>query len=383
MSTPAPDAELLTTPLHGLHLELGARMVPFAGYRMPVQYPAGLMAEHLYCRESAALFDVSHMGQLRLSGDDTAAALESLLPIDVIGMADGQQRYGFFTNEHGGILDDLMLTRSGLGDTTEWLLIVNAANKAADTALLQSRIGHRCTVQPRPDLALLALQGPQAVTALARLNPAVAGLGFMTGSAVTLNGAPCFVTRSGYTGEDGFEISVPVEHAEALARALLAQPEVRPAGLGARDTLRLEAGLCLHGNDIDAQTTPVEADLLWAIQKVRRAGGARAGGYPGAATIDAQIAAGPARRRVGLAGIDRAPVRPGTAIVSADGAALGTVTSGTLAPTANRPIAIAYLPTAYTAPDHEVYAEVRGKRLPVRVTALPFVSHRYVRTPAR
>ena len=383
MSTPAPDAELLTTPLHGLHLELGARMVPFAGYRMPVQYPAGLMAEHLYCRASAALFDVSHMGQLRLSGDDTAAALESLLPIDVIGMADGQQRYGFFTNEHGGILDDLMLTRSGLGDTTEWLLIVNAANKAADTALLQSRIGHRCTVQPRPDLALLALQGPQAVTALARLNPAVAGLGFMTGSAVTLNGAPCFVTRSGYTGEDGFEISVPVEHAEALARALLAQPEVRPAGLGARDTLRLEAGLCLHGNDIDAQTTPVEADLLWAIQKVRRAGGARAGGYPGAATIDAQIAAGPARRRVGLAGIDRAPVRPGTAIVSADGAALGTVTSGTLAPTANRPIAIAYLPTAYTAPDHEVYAEVRGKRLPVRVTALPFVSHRYVRTPAR
>ena len=238
-------------------------------------------------------------------------------------------------------------------------------------------------MQPRPDLALLALQGPQAATALARLNPAVAGLGFMTGSAVTLNGAPCFVTRSGYTGEDGFEISVPVEHAEALARALLAQPEVRPAGLGARDTLRLEAGLCLHGNDIDAQTTPVEADLLWAIQKVRRAGGARAGGYPGAATIDAQIAAGPARRRVGLAGIDRAPVRPGTAIVSADGAALGTVTSGTLAPTANRPIAIAYLPTAYTAPDHEVYAEVRGKRLPVRVTALPFVSHRYVRTPAR
>ena len=383
MSAPSPESELLTTPLHGLHLELGARMVPFAGYRMPVQYPAGLMAEHLYCRASAALFDVSHMGQLRLSGDDTAAALESLLPIDVIGMADGQQRYGFLTNEHGGILDDLMLTRSGLGDATEWLLIVNAANKAADTALLQSRIGHRCTVQPRPDLALLALQGPQAVTALARLNPAVAGLGFMTGSAVTLNGAPCFVTRSGYTGEDGFEISVPVEHAEALARALLAQPEVRPAGLGARDTLRLEAGLCLHGNDIDAQTTPVEADLLWAIQKVRRAGGARAGGYPGAATIDAQIAAGPARRRVGLAGIDRAPVRPGTAIVSADGAALGTVTSGTLAPTANRPIAIAYLPTAYTAPDHEVYAEVRGKRLPVRVTALPFVSHRYVRTPAR
>ncbi len=383
MSAPSSESELLTTPLHALHLELGARMVPFAGYSMPVQYPAGLMAEHLHCRASAALFDVSHMGQLRLTGDDTAAALETLLPIDVIGMADGQQRYGFLTNEHGGILDDLMLTRSGLGEQTEWLLIVNAANKAADTALLQSRIGQRCSVQPRPDLALLALQGPQAVTALARLNPAVAAMSFMTGAAVTLNGAPCFATRSGYTGEDGFEISVPADQAEALARALLAQPEVRPAGLGARDTLRLEAGLCLHGNDIDAQTTPVEAGLLWAIQKVRRAGGARAGGYPGSAVIDAQIAAGPSRRRVGLVGLDRAPVRPGTTIVDAEGMTLGSVTSGTLAPTANRPIAIAYLPTAHTALDHAVYAEVRGKRLTMRVTALPFVPHRYVRTPTR
>jgi aminomethyltransferase len=276
-----------------------------------------------------------------------------------------------------------MLTRNGLGEQTEWLLIVNAANKAADTALLQSRIGQRCNVQPRAELALLALQGPQAVTALARLNPVVASMSFMTGAAVTLNGVSCFATRSGYTGEDGFEISVPASDAEALARALLAQPEVRPAGLGARDTLRLEAGLCLHGNDIDAKTTPVEAGLLWAIQKIRRAGGARAGGYPGAAAIDAQIAAGPARRRVGLSGIDRAPVRPGTPIVSAEGTSLGTVTSGTLAPTVNRPIAVAYLPTAYTALDHEVYAEVRGKRLPMRVSALPFVPHRYVRTPAR
>ena len=383
MSAPSPESELLTTPLHALHLELGARMVPFAGYSMPVQYPAGLMAEHLHCRASAALFDVSHMGQLRLTGADSAAALESLLPIDVIGMVDGQQRYGFFTNKHGGILDDLMLTRSVVDGQSEWLLIVNAANKAADTALLQSRIGQRCSVQPRPDLALLALQGPQAVTALARLNPAVVNMSFMTGASVTLNGAPCFATRSGYTGEDGFEISVPVAQAEALARALLAQPEVRPAGLGARDTLRLEAGLCLHGNDIDAQTTPVEAGLLWAIQKVRRAGGARAGGYPGAAVIDAQIAAGATRRRVGLVGLDRAPVRPGTAIVNAVGAPLGTVTSGTLAPTANRPIAIAYLPTAHTALDHEVCAEVRGKRLPMRITALPFVPHRYVRMPTR
>lgn len=383
MSAPAPESELLTTPLHALHLELGARMVPFAGYSMPVQYPAGLMAEHLHCRASAALFDVSHMGQLRLAGNEAAAALETLLPIDVIGMADGQQRYGFLTNEHGGILDDLMLTRSGLGEQTEWLMIVNAANKAADTELMQSRIGQRCSVQPRPELALLALQGPQAVTALARLNPAVVNMSFMTGAAVTLNGAPCFATRSGYTGEDGFEISVPATEAEALARALLSQPEVRPAGLGARDTLRLEAGLCLHGSDLDAQTTPIEAGLLWAIQKVRRVGGARAGGYPGAAVIDAQIAAGPARRRVGLAGLERTPVRPGTPVLSADGALLGTVTSGTLAPTVNQPIAIAYLPTAYTALDHEVYAEVRGKRLPMRVSALPFVPNRYVRTPVR
>jgi aminomethyltransferase len=378
MSASSSATDLLKTPLHDLHLELGARMVPFAGYSMPVQYPAGLMTEHLHCRASAALFDVSHMGQLRLTGDDTASALESLLPIDVAGMVDGQQRYGFFTDEGGGILDDLMLTRHGAGDATEWLLIVNAANKDADTALLQSRIGGRCTVQPRPELALLALQGPQAVTALARLNPAVANLTFMTGTAVTLNGAPCFVTRSGYTGEDGFEISVPAAQAEALARALLAQPEVKPAGLGARDTLRLEAGLCLHGNDIDVNTTPIEAGLAWAIQKVRRAGG-----YPGAAIIDAQIAGGTTRRRVGLVGLDRAPVRAGTALVDADGAPLGTVTSGTLAPTANRPIAIAYLPKDHLAIDHEVYAEVRGKRLPMRVTALPFVPHGYVRTPVR
>jgi len=375
--------DLLKTPLHDLHIELGARMVPFAGYNMPVQYPAGLMAEHLHCRASAALFDVSHMGQLKITGDDAALALESLIPIDVAGMAAGQQRYGFFTNDQGGILDDLMLTRHQSGDHTEWLLIVNASNKDADTAHLISRIGRRCTVQPRPELALLALQGPLAVNALARLNPAVAELGFMNGAAFTLNGAPCFATRSGYTGEDGFEISVPAEHAESLARALLAQPEVQPAGLGARDTLRLEAGLCLHGNDIDPTTTPIEASLQWAIQKVRRAGGARAGGYPGANVIDTQLADGPARRRVGLIGLERVPVRPGVAIVDAAGAVLGTVTSGTLAPTANQPIAIAYLPAAHAATGTEVWAEVRGKRLPMRVAALPFVPNRYVRLPAR
>ena len=375
--------DLLKTPLHDLHVELGARMVPFAGYHMPVQYPAGLMAEHLHCRASAALFDVSHMGQLKITGDGAALALESLIPIDVAGMAAGQQRYGFFTNDQGGILDDLMLTRHQTGDHTEWLLIVNASNKDADTVHLISRIGQRCTVQPRPELALLALQGPLAVNALARLNPAVAELGFMNGAAFTLNGAPCFATRSGYTGEDGFEISVPAEHAESLARALLAQPEVQPAGLGARDTLRLEAGLCLHGNDIDTTTTPIEASLQWAIQKVRRAGGARAGGHPGADVIATQLADGPARRRVGLIGLERVPVRPGVAIVDAAGALLGSVTSGTLAPTANQPIAIAYLPSAHAATGTEVWAEVRGKRVPMRVSALPFVPNRYVRLPAR
>jgi aminomethyltransferase len=375
--------DLLKTPLHDLHVELGARMVAFAGYNMPVQYPAGLMAEHLHCRASAALFDVSHMGQLKITGSDAALALESLIPIDVDGMAAGQQRYGFFTNDQGGILDDLMLTRHQVGDHTEWLLIVNASNKDADTAHLSSRIAKRCIVQPRPELALLALQGPLAVNALARLNPAVAALGFMNGAAFTLNGAPCFATRSGYTGEDGFEISVPAGHAESLARALLAQPEVQPAGLGARDTLRLEAGLCLHGNDIDPTTTPIEASLQWAIQKVGRPGGTRAGGYPGADVIAAQLAHGPARRRVGLIGLERVPVRPGVAIVDAAGATLGTVTSGTLAPTANQPIAIAYLPAAHAATGTEVWAEVRGKRVPMRVAALPFVPNRYVRLPAR
>ena len=248
--------DLLKTPLHALHLERGARMVPFAGYSMPVQYPGGLMAEHLHCRTSASLFDVSHMGQLRLTGEGAAAALESVIPIDVLGLPPGQQRYGFFTNEHAGILDDLMLTHHAADGRSEWLLVVNAAGREADAAHLMRHIGDRCHIEPRPDLALLALQGPQAVVALSRLDPTAQALGFMTGAALRLLGTDCFVTRSGYTGEDGFEISVPASHADALARALLEQPEVQPGGLGARDTLRLEAGLCLHGSDIDATTTP-------------------------------------------------------------------------------------------------------------------------------
>jgi aminomethyltransferase len=369
------SADLLKTPLHALHVELGARMVPFAGYDMPVNYPGGIIAEHRQCRDSAALFDVSHMGQLRLVGGDAAQALESLVPVDVLGLAVGQQRYAFFTDASGGILDDLMITRR----EQDLLLVVNAGCKAADLQHLVTHIGHRCQVLPMPERALLALQGPKAAEALAHLNPAVTKLVFMTGGDFTLAGAACYVTRSGYTGEDGFEISVPGDAAVTLARALINLPEVKPAGLGARDTLRLEAGLCLYGHDIDTRTSPVHAGLTWAIQKVRRPGGERAGHYPGAAAIEGQLAHGVTHKRVGLTGLERVPVREGTKLVDAKGHKLGTVTSGTIAPTVNQPIAMAYLSAEHALPRHEVYAEVRGARLPMRVTPMPFVPHRYFR----
>ena len=366
---------LQRTPLHDLHLELGAKMVPFAGYAMPVNYPGGIIAEHRQCRESAALFDVSHMGQLRLVGDDAGAALETLVPVDVIDLSVGKQRYALFTNSAGGILDDLMIARR----PKDLFVVVNAACKDADTRHLMTHIGHRCQVVPMPERALLALQGQMAVRALARLAGDVSKLTFMTGGSFELAGAECFVTRSGYTGEDGFEISVPADAAVALAKLLLAQPEVEPAGLGARDTLRLEAGLCLYGHDIDVNTTPIEAGLAWSIQKVRRPGGARAGHYPGADPIAAQLVNGVAVKRVGLQGLERIPVREGTVLVDAQGRKLGRVTSGTLAPTVNQPIAMAYLAANHAIANHEVYAEVRGKRLPMRVTALPFVPPGYVR----
>jgi aminomethyltransferase len=370
---------LQKTPLHALHLSLGAKMVAFAGYEMPVSYPAGILAEHRHCRSSAALFDVSHMGQLRVIGEDSAAALESLVPMDVAGLAVGKQRYAFFTNAAGGILDDLMITRRRFGDSTEFFLIVNAARKEADTRHLFTHIGHRCQILPMPERALLALQGPQAAAVLARLDASVETLTFMSGKSATLAGAECFVTRSGYTGEDGFEISVPAEQAEALARALLVQPEVLAAGLGARDTLRLEAGLCLYGHDITETTTPVEAGLTWAIQKVRRADGAREGGYPGAKVIDGQFATGPSLKLAGLVGLERVPVREGAVIVDAQGHKLGHVTSGTLAPSVDKPIAMAYLAANHVLANHEVYAEVRGKRQPMRVASMPFAPHRYFR----
>ena len=377
------DAPLLQTPLHELHVRLGARMVPFAGYAMPVQYPSGLMAEHKQCRDSAALFDVSHMGQVRLVGADAAAALETLVPMDVRGLGAGKQRYAFFTNASGGLLDDLMMVRPEPGGAREafgdLFLVVNAGCKDADFRHLVTHIGHRCTVVPMPERGLLALQGPRAVQALARLNGAVAQLSFMTGGVFGLAGAVCFVTRSGYTGEDGFEISVPADKALELAEALLAQAEVKPAGLGARDTLRLEAGLCLYGHDIDEGTSPVEAGLTWAIQKVRRPGGEREGGYPGAELIGSQLTGSAHRKRVGLVALERVPVREGTTIVDAHGRKLGTVTSGTLAPTVNQPIAMAYLPIDHAQVQHEVYAEVRGKRVPMRVSPMPFNPHRYQR----
>ncbi len=376
LSSPAsPPAPLLKTPLHALHVELGAKMVPFAGYDMPVSYPAGILAEHRQCRESAVLFDVSHMGQLRLLGSGAAAALESLIPQDVIGLAPGKQRYALFTNDAGGILDDLMVTRRD----EHLFLVVNASCKDADIAHLRSALGGRCDIEPMPDHALLALQGPRAAAVMARLAPSLARLTFMTGAEATIAGAVCFATRSGYTGEDGFEISVASADAERVARALLAESDVAPAGLGARDTLRLEAGLCLYGHDIDTGTTPVEAALTWAIQKVRRTGGERAGGYPGSAIVDRQLAEGAARKRVGLVGLERAPVREGAALLDAAGAAIGRVTSGTIGPSVGQPIALAYVAAAQAAVGTAIDAEVRGKRLPMRVATMPFAPHRYFR----
>ena len=375
MSATAP---LLTTPLNALHIELGARMVPFAGYSMPVQYPAGLMAEHQHTRSAAGLFDVSHMGQLYLVGDDAAAAFETLMPVDVIDLPVGKQRYGLLLNDEGGVIDDLMFFNKGQG---EIFVIVNGACKVADLAHIQQHIGHRCEVVPMPDHALLALQGPQAATVLARLAPGVAQLVFMTGGDFVMAGCDCFVTRSGYTGEDGFEISVPAAQADTLARALLAQPEVQPIGLGARNSLRLEAGLCLYGNDIDTTTTPPEAALNWAIQKVRRTGGARAGGFPGADKVLAQIdnPASLTRKRVGLVALERIPVREHTPLQSAEGQTVGEVTSGLLGPTVNKPIAIGYVEPGFAAIGTRLHAMVRGKPVPMEVVTMPFNPTHYYR----
>ncbi|AZF39004.1 Aminomethyltransferase (glycine cleavage system T protein) [Pseudomonas sp. R4-39-08] len=368
---------LLKTPLHALHIELGARMVPFAGYNMPVQYPLGVMKEHLHTREQAGLFDVSHMGQIRLTGANAAKALETLVPVDIIDLPVGMQRYAMFTNDQGGILDDLMVANLG---NDELFLVVNAACKDQDLAHLRAHIGDQCSIEPLfEERALLALQGPAAVKVLARLAPQVTKMTFMQFASLRLLGVDCYVSRSGYTGEDGFEISVPAENAESLARSLLAEAEVQAIGLGARDSLRLEAGLCLYGHDMNTDTTPIEASLLWAISKARRADGARAGGFPGADRIFTQQQTGVGRKRVGLLPQERTPVREGAQIVDEQGTVIGSVCSGGFGPSLGSPLAMGYLDSAFVTLDTEVSALVRGKKVPLRVSKMPFVPQRYFR----
>lgn len=375
------DKALKHTPLHALHVELGARMVPFAGYEMPVHYPLGVLKEHLHARAAAGLFDVSHMGQFVVrvkSGDarDAARALEWLVPVDILDLAPGRLRYAFFTNAQGGILDDLMVANCG----KHLLIVVNAACKETDEAHLRAKLGKECEVE-RLDRALIALQGPKAELALAPLAPECSNMRFMDVRTLTLMGAECKVMRSGYTGEDGFEISTPTDIAREIAEELLANAAIAPIGLGARDSLRLEAGLCLYGADIDERTTPVEAGLSWAIQKVRRHRGAREGGFPGAEVIFGQLEHGAPRYRVGLKPEGRAPVRAGAPIFAEMDAVapLSSVTSGGFGPSLNAPIAMGYLPAALAVPGTRVFAEVRGKRLPVAVTTLPFIVPKYKR----
>ncbi|MDV9031008.1 glycine cleavage system aminomethyltransferase GcvT [Pseudomonas sp. RAC1] len=371
------SATLLKTPLHALHLELGARMVPFAGYDMPVQYPLGVLKEHLHTRSQAGLFDVSHMGQILLHGPEAATALESLVPVDIVDLPVGTQRYALFTDEQGGILDDLMV--ANLGDDTLFL-VVNAACKEQDLAHLREHLGARCEVQPLFETrALLALQGPAAASVLQRLAPEVAQMTFMQVRRVTLLEADCLISRSGYTGEDGYEISVPTAHAEALARRLLAEPEVQPIGLGARDSLRLEAGLCLYGHDMDPDTTAVQASLWWAVSKARRAEGARAGGFPGAERVFEQQREGVARKRVGLLPLERTPVREGADIVDGTGKTVGRVSSGGFGPTLNAPVAMGYVDSEHSALETPLFAVVRGKQVALKVSKMPFVVPRYYR----
>lgn len=375
-------SDLLKTPLYDLHVELGAKMVPFAGYGMPVQYPLGVMKEHLHCRAAAGLFDVSHMGQVilrPLSGDVAAAALalETLVPVSVVGLAEGRQRYAMFTNDAGGIMDDLMLANRG----DHLFVVVNAACKEADIAHMKAHLSDACEVIEITDRALLALQGPLAEVALAALVPTVAEMRFMDVLTVESDFGELWISRSGYTGEDGYEISVLNAQSVALAQALIADERVEPIGLGARDSLRLEGGLCLYGHDIDTETTPVEAALSWAIQKVRRTGGARAGGFPGADIILSQLENGSARKRVGLLPQGRAPMREGVEIFADESseAPIGRVTSGAFGPTISGPMAMGYVPVAQAEIGTTLYGEVRGKRLPVTVTKLPFTPANFKR----
>ena len=377
-----PETSLKRTPLHALHVASGGKMVPFAGYDMPVQYATGVLREHLHTRQAAGLFDVSHMGQIALrakSGkvEDAALALERLVPQDILGLAPGRQRYAQFTNGAGGLLDDLMVANFG----SHLFLVVNAACKAEDEAHLRANLSETCVIESLPDRALIALQGPKASSVLTKFCADAASMRFMDSGPRSIDGIDCFVSRSGYTGEDGFEISVPADHAQRLAKALLGDSDVLPIGLGARDSLRLEAGLCLYGHDIDSTTTPVEGALEWSIQKSRRHGGARAGGFPGADKILSQLEQGAPRRRVGLRPEGRAPVREGAPLFAdaASSLQIGAVTSGGFGPSINAPVAMGYLPASHTAIGGLVFAELRGQRLPLRVAAMPFVPNTYKR----
>jgi aminomethyltransferase len=377
---PTASSGLKRTPLHRLHVELGARLAPFAGYEMPINFPDGILKEHLHTRAAAGLFDVSHMGQLAVRSDDgesAARALETLAPVDLLDLGEGRQRYALLTNSRGGILDDLMI--ANLGD--HLLLVVNASRKDADEALLRHSLSDSCAVERLDDRALLALQGPLAETVLMQWCPGIASMRFMDVRRLSILGMDCIVSRSGYTGEDGFEISVPASGAEFLARKLLENAKVASIGLGARDSLRLEAGLCLYGCDLDANTTPVEARLEWAIQKSRRRGGAREGGFPGADVILQQLAEGSSRQRVGLRSKDRTPVRGGCKLYLDEKATtpVGQVTSGGFGPSVNAPVAMGYVVSTESRPGNTLLAEVRGKRVPVAVSELPFIKPNYKR----
>ena len=375
MSQSADPAPLRHTPLYELHRARGARMVGFAGYDMPVQYPSGIIAEHLHTRAQAGLFDVSHMGQVRLRGADAARALEALVPGDLQALAPGRMRYTLLLNEAGGILDDLMVTRVPNGAGDGLMLVVNAARKDADLAHLQARLDRTVTIEPQFERALLALQGPAAASVLARFAPGTDRIPFMSAAEIGIGGVPCVVTRSGYTGEDGYEISTKPDEATAVAETLLGESEVAPIGLGARDTLRLEAGLCLYGHDIDETTTPLEAGLVWTIGKRRRA----EGGFPGAAQILRELAEGPARKRVGLRPEGRAPAREGTQIVDDAGRPVGTVTSGGFGPSVGGPIAMGYVDAAHAAIGTKLSLVVRAVPRPAQVAPMPFFPTRYYR----
>jgi len=364
-----PSTPLAKTPLYDLHVSLGAKMVPFAGYDMPVQYPAGVLAEHNHTRAAAGLFDVSHMGQAVIRGEGRVAGIESLVPGDIAALAEGRIRYTQFTNEQGGILDDLMVTNAG----DHLFVVVNAACKVQDIAHLKASLAGKAEVTELTDRALLALQGPLAATALSRLAPEADAMVFMSFRPLDIAGIPCLVSRSGYTGEDGYEISVPNDRAAELAQRLLAEPEVKPIGLGARDSLRLEAGLCLYGSDIDTTTTPVEAGLTWSISKRRRA----EGGFPGAKVVQRQLAEGTLRLRVGLKPLDKAPARAHTSITDVNGNPIGEVTSGGYGPSAGGPIAMGYVDATQAAPGTVVHLVVRGTPREARVVAMPFVPNRY------